>query len=239
MAFLEQINTPEDVKRLSIQELDALSEEIRHFLIESLSKSGGHLASNLGAVELTLAVHKVFDTATDRLIFDVGHQCYTHKLLTGRREAFATLRGFGGLSGFPKSHESVHDAFVAGHASTSISVALGMARARALTGGDYHVISVIGDGALSGGLAYEALNDAGQSGEKMIILLNDNAMSINRSVGGMTKMLGRMRLKPQYAKFKNWFRRQTAKLPGGHHVYRFVHRAKEGLKSLLLPRNMF
>ena len=172
MSILERIHSPADLKALPAEEIPALCAELRSFLVENLAKTGGHLASNLGAVELTVAIDRVYSTEKDRLVFDVGHQSYVHKILTGRREAFSTLRQFGGIAGFPKPDESVHDAFVAGHASTSISVALGMARARTLTGADYDVIALIGDGALTGGLAYEGLSDAGQSGEPMVIVLN-------------------------------------------------------------------
>ena len=160
-------------------QLDGLCRDIRQFLIDKVSATGGHLASNLGIVELTVAIHLEFDTARDRLVFDVGHQCYVHKLLTGRREGFDTLRQFGGMAGFPKPSESVHDACIAGHASNSVSIAAGMARARTTLGQDYHVLALIGDGALSGGMAYEALNDAGRSGEPLIVILNDNGMSIS------------------------------------------------------------
>ena len=172
MSILERIHSPADLKALPAGEIPELCAELRSFLVQSLSKTGGHLASNLGAVELTVAIDRVYNTERDRLVFDVGHQSYVHKLLTGRREAFSTLRQFGGIAGFPKPDESVHDAFVAGHASTSISVALGMARARTLMGENYDVIALIGDGALTGGLAYEGLSDAGQSGEPMVIVLN-------------------------------------------------------------------
>lgn len=167
-----------------------------------VSQTGGHLASNLGAVELTVAIHRVFDTSRDRLVFDVGHQCYTHKILTGRKERFDTLRQYRGLSGFPKPHESEHDAFIAGHASNSISVALGMARARTLQHQDYSVLALIGDGALSGGLAYEGLNNAGSSGEPLIVILNDNGMSIDGNVGAVSEHLGLLRTKPAYYEFK-------------------------------------
>ena len=163
--ILETIHSPADVKRLTGKQTELLCRELRQFLVEQVSRTGGHLASNLGAVELTVAIHRVFDTSADRLVFDVGHQCYVHKALTGRRELFSTLRQFEGLSGFPKPYESVHDAFVAGHASNSVSVALGMARARTLRQQSYSVLALIGDGALGGGLSYEGLNDAGASGE--------------------------------------------------------------------------
>ncbi|MBR5543595.1 MAG: 1-deoxy-D-xylulose-5-phosphate synthase, partial [Oscillospiraceae bacterium] len=186
MGFLSDIHGPEDVKKLSVAELKQLALEIREFLIANVSKTGGHLASNLGIVELTLAIHKVFDTATDRLVFDVGHQSYVHKILTGRKNEFENLRKLGGISGFCKPSESVHDACISGHASNSVSVALGMARARTLSRADYSVVSVIGDGALTGGLAYEGLNNAGHSKEPLIVILNDNEMSITRNVGAMT-----------------------------------------------------
>ena len=161
--ILDRIDSPADVKGLNENQARQLCSELRGFLLDEVSKTGGHLASNLGAVELTVAIHRVFDTAVDRLVFDVGHQCYVHKALTGRRELFDTLRQFGGLSGFPKPWESVHDAFIAGHASNSVSVALGMARARTLQGKDYSVLALIGDGAMGGGLSFEGLNDAGAS----------------------------------------------------------------------------
>jgi 1-deoxy-D-xylulose-5-phosphate synthase len=166
-----------------------LCESLRKRLIDTVSRTGGHLASSLGALELIVSLHRVFDTGRDRLVFDVGHQCYAHKLLTGRDRAFDTLRSLGGISGFPKPCESVHDAFVAGHASNSVSVALGMARARTLRQEDYHVIALLGDGALTGGLAYEGLNDAGESGERLIVILNDNGMSITKNVGGSRSTL--------------------------------------------------
>ena len=195
--ILEQISSPADVKRLERGELPVLCAELRQFLIESVARTGGHLASNLGAVELTVAIHRLYDTSRDRLVLDVGHQCYVHKALTGRRELFSTLRQFGGLSGFPKPEESGHDAFVAGHASNSVSVALGMARARTLLGEDYSVIALIGDGALTGGLAYEGLSDAGASGEPLVVVLNDNGMSINANVGGVAEHLSRLRVRPE------------------------------------------
>ena len=196
--LLETIHSPADVKALDKSQLPQLCQELREFLIESVSRTGGHLASNLGAVELTVAIHRVFDTASDRLVFDVGHQCYVHKALTGRQELFSTLRQLNGLSGFPKPYESGHDAFIAGHASNSVSVALGMARARTLQNEDYSVLALIGDGALTGGLAYEGLNNAGASGEPLIVILNDNGMSINPNVGAVPSHLSRLRSKPVY-----------------------------------------
>ena len=233
--ILERINSPADVKRLSGEETALLCEELRQFLVEQVSRTGGHLASNLGVVELTVAIHRVFDTARDRLVLDVGHQCYVHKALTERRELFGTLRQFGGLSGFPKPYESGHDAFVAGHASDSVSVALGMARARTLLAKDYHVVAVIGDGALGGGLSFEGLNDAGGSGEPLVVILNDNGMSIDRNVGGLSKHLSRMRTDPEYYEFKKKYRKTLEKLPAGRTLYEWSHEVKSAVKKTLLP----
>ena len=237
--ILERITSPEDVKKLKRAELALLCDELRRFLVESVARTGGHLASNLGAVELTVAIHRVYDTARDRLVFDVGHQCYVHKALTGRRELFSTLRQFEGLAGFPKPGESIHDAFVAGHASNSVSVALGMARARTLSGADYSVVALIGDGAMTGGLAYEGLNDAGASGEPLVVILNDNGMSIDPNVGGVAVHLGRLRLRPGYYRFKKWYHAVMDRLPGGRALYRFNHRIKTNLKKALYPCSMF
>ena len=236
MNILDQITSPEQLRELSIGEMEELAAEIREFLLEKVSKTGGHLASNLGAVELTLALHRVYDTSRDRIVFDVGHQSYVHKLLTGRREKFDTLRQFGGLSGFPKPSESVHDAFIAGHASNSVSVALGMARSRSLLGEDYAVAAVIGDGALSGGLAYEGLSNAGASHESMVVVLNDNEMSISQNVGGISRLLSRLRTRSGYLHFKRNYRRIMGSMPG---LYAFNHRVKESIKRLLLPGNIF
>ena len=233
--ILEHIQSPADVKELSPQQLPQLCEELRAFLIENVAKTGGHLAPNLGAVELTIAIHRVFDTASDRLVFDVGHQSYVHKALTGRQALFETLRQLDGLSGFPKPHESEHDAFIAGHASNSVSVALGMARARTLQKQDYHVMALIGDGALTGGLAYEGLNNAGASREPLIVILNDNGMSINPNVGAMTTHLTRLRSKPGYYHFKKWYRSLFGVRPMENGLYRFNHRLKTFLKKSLLP----
>ena len=212
---------------------------LRAELIDSVSRTGGHLASNLGAVEITVAIHRVFDTSRDRLVFDVGHQCYIHKMLTGRGARMGTLRTFGGLAGFPKPGESVHDAFIAGHASNSVSVAAGMARARTRLGADYQVLALIGDGALTGGLAYEGLNDAGGSGEPLIVILNDNGMSITKNVGGVAEHLARQRLKPQYLRFKAGYRKAMRVLPGGRKVYRVTHKLKAAIKGTLLPCSFF
>ena len=195
MRILEKINGHEDLISLSASEQTQLCTEIREFLVSRISKTGGHLASNLGVVELTVAIETVFDTAQDRLVFDVGHQSYIHKLLTGRQTAFERLRMFEGMSGFPKPHESGTDSFVAGHASSSVSIALGMARARKLTGENYDVVALLGDGAATGGMVYEALNDAGASREPMVVILNDNEMSIDPNVGGMASHLRNLRIK--------------------------------------------
>lgn len=235
---MDRLDLPE-LNRCTDAEARELCARLRTFLIESVAQTGGHLASNLGAVELTVAIHRVFDTGRDRLVFDVGHQCYTHKILTGRQEAMNTLRTFGGLAGFPKPVESEHDAFIAGHASNSVSVALGMARARTLRGEDYHVLALIGDGALTGGLSYEGLSDAGQSGEPLIILLNDNGMSITKNVGGVSQHLAQQRLKPQYLRFKRGYRKVMSVLPLGNHIYRFTHKVKKAVKETMLPSSMF
>lgn len=228
-----------DLQTLSDSEAEDLCTRLRTGLIEEVSRTGGHLASNLGVVELTVALHRVFDTGNDRLVFDVGHQCYCHKILTGRGDAMSTLRSFGGLAGFPKPNESIHDAFVAGHASNSVSVALGMARARTILGKNYSVVALLGDGALSGGLAYEGLSDAGESGEPLIVILNDNGMSITKSVGGVAQHLARQRLKPQYLNLKKGYRKVMSVLPGGGHIYRITHGVKKALKDVLLPCSMF
>jgi len=233
---LENINSSADIKKLDREQLPQLCDELRKFEIENIAKTGGHLSPNLGTVELTVAIHRVYDTEKDRLVFDVGHQSYTHKIITGRREQFGTLRQYGGLSGFPKPSESNDDAFIAGHASNSVSVALGMARARTLTGGDYDIVSVIGDGALTGGLSHEGLADAAASGEPMVIILNDNNMSISENVGGMAQVLQNMRIKPAYISFKQWLKGVSENIPG---LYKAFHVIKEWLKSRLLPGNVF
>ena len=239
MKLLDSINCPEDLKNMDQGQLNELCQEIREFLVENVSKTGGHLASNLGVTELTVAIHKVFNTDTDRVIFDVGHQSYVHKLLTGRRDKFETLRQYGGIAGFPKPDESVHDAFIAGHASNSISVAIGMARARTIKKEKYSVVAVIGDGALTGGLAFEALNDAGQSGEPLIVILNDNGMSIAKNVGGISKHLAHERVKPLYYSIKRLYRKIMTKIPGGKYIYRFTHNVKKAIKATLLHCSMF
>ena len=239
MDILDKITSGEDVRRLDEAELAPLCEELRRFVVESVARTGGHLSSNLGVVELTVAIHRVFNTKRDRLLFDVGHQCYIHKILTGRREAFGTLRSLDGISGFPKPGEAVDDAFVAGHASSAISTALGMARARTLLGEDYAVIAVVGDGALTGGLSYEALCDAGASDEPLVVILNDNGMSITKNVGAMARYLSRLRLKDGYIAFKNGFRWLTRRVPGGKWVYKMAHKVKKTIKEAIFPCSMF
>ena len=236
MSILERINSSNDIKKLPEEELEPLCQELRDYMISSISRTGGHLASNLGAVELTVALHRVYDTSRDRVVFDVGHQSYVHKIITGRRDSFGTLRQHGGLSGFPKPYESEDDAFIAGHASNSVSVALGMARARTLSHADYDVAAIIGDGALSGGLAYEGLANAAASGEPLVVILNDNNMSINENVGGTAHLLESLRVRPGYISFKRWYRDVFTKLPG---LYKFNHAIKEWLKKRLLPGNVF
>ncbi len=239
MGLLDRITNANDIKELSISELNSLAEEIREFLLQNVSMTGGHLASNLGIVELTLAIHKVFDTSNDRLIFDVGHQCYVHKLLTGRRAGFENLRKFGGMSGFSRPSESEHDACVSGHASNSVSVALGMARARTLQNDDYSVISIIGDGALTGGMAYEGLSDAGQSREPLIVILNDNEMSITKNVGAVSKYLAKLRLKPRYLHFKGVYRKIVKKTKLGILIDNGLHGIKDALKRTFIPSHFF
>ena len=236
MSILERINSSNDIKKLPEEELEPLCQELRDYMISSISRTGGHLASNLGAVELTVALHRVYDTSRDRVVFDVGHQSYVHKIITGRRDSFCTLRQHGGLSGFPKPYESEDDAFIAGHASNSVSVALGMARARTLSHADYDVAAIIGDGALSGGLAYEGLANAAASGEPLVVILNDNNMSINENVGGTAHLLESLRVRPGYISFKRWYRDVFTKLPG---LYKFNHAIKEWLKKRLRPGNVF
>lgn len=233
------MNCHEDLLRLTDEKRVQLCQEIREFLISSVSRTGGHLAGNLGVVELTVALETVYDTSTDRLVFDVGHQSYVHKLLTGRREAFDTLRQFGGLSGFPKPCESDTDAFVAGHASSAVSIALGMARARTLLHQDYQVVALLGDGAATGGMAYEGLNDAADSKEPIVVVLNDNEMSIGRSVGGISHHFSRLRISEKYLGIKRWYRSTLYSIPGGKRIYLFSSRAKNRIKHFLLQTTIF
>lgn len=237
---LEKINHPNDIKNLDKEELPLLAEEIREFLIRTISEGGGHLASNLGVVELTMAMHLVFDLPKDKMIWDVGHQAYTHKLLTGRRENFASLRKFGGMSGFPKRCESSCDCFDTGHSSTSISAGLGYVAARDLQGEDYSVISVIGDGSLTGGMAYEAMNNAARLKTNFIIVLNDNNMSISENVGGMSEYLGSLRTNDAYQELKQGVTDTLKKIPVyGDRVVRKIKRTKSGIKQLFIPGMLF
>ena len=240
MRLLPTIDSPADLRRLNLDELDQLAGEIREYIIETVAETGGHLAASLGAVELTLALHYVLDTPEDILIFDVGHQCYAHKIITGRREQFATLRQNGGISGFCNRDESEYDVYTSGHASDSLSLALGLASARRLNGGSYRVATVIGDGALTGGMAFEAMNQAGDSGEPMIVVLNDNEMSINGNVGALSRRLSRLRSGRSYNRAKDRTRKVVESLPVvGRPLYRFVSRSKSALKKMLVPGGIF
>lgn len=237
---LDKIQKENDIKALSEDELPILCQEIRSFLVESISKTGGHLASNLGVVELTVALHLSFDLPKDKIIWDVGHQSYTHKLLTGRREDFGTLRQFGGISGFPKGKESPCDCFDTGHSSTSISAGLGMALAREITGDDYHVVSVIGDGALTGGMAFEALNNASRSKLNYIIVLNDNNMSISENVGGLNRYLSNLRTADAYRNLKLDVTNSLNRIPlVGEGIVRSIRKTKSGIKQLFVPGMLF
>ena len=239
MSILQNIHGHEDLARLTDTERSALCKEIREFLVSSVALTGGHLASNLGAVELTVAVETVFNTMRDRLVFDVGHQSYVHKLLTGRQADFSHLRQYGGMSGFPKPHESKTDSFVAGHASSSVSIALGMARARTLLEEDYNVVALLGDGAATGGMVFEGMNDAAESAEPMVIILNDNEMSIDKNVGGVARHLSRVRMKKQYLGMKRVYRSVLSRLPGGKSIYRVTKKIKDRVKRLILPSTIF
>lgn len=230
---------PERLDQLTDQQAKQICEQLREQIIDSVSQTGGHLASSLGVVELTVALHRVYDLNVDRLVFDVGHQCYAHKILTGRGALMHTLRQLGGISGFPKPREHRADSFIAGHASNSVSVALGMARARTVNHENYHVIALLGDGAMTGGLAYEGLSNAGQSGEPMLVILNDNGMSITKNVGGVAEHLARQRLKPQYLQFKKVYRRVTSHGVLGRGIYRVTHGLKTMIKNALLTGSVF
>jgi 1-deoxy-D-xylulose-5-phosphate synthase len=237
---LEQINSPDELKKLPVEELPKLAEEIRRFLIESLSKTGGHLASNLGVVELTIALHYLFDSPRDKILWDVGHQAYVHKILTGRREMFSTLRQYKGLCGFPKMRESEHDCWETGHSSTSLSGAMGMVAARDLKGEDYKVIPVIGDGALTGGMALEALNHIGESQSDMIVILNDNEMSISPNVGAIHNHLARLRTNKSYNKMKDEIQHLLKKIPTvGVPFAKTLERIKDSLKYLVVSGVFF
>ncbi len=238
--LLDTINSPEDLKGLTSRQLDILAAEVRQLLTQVVAKKGGHLAPNLGVVELTLAIHRVFNSPRDKIIWDVGHQSYVHKVLTGRRERFKTLREFGGLAGFPKRKESDHDPFETGHSSTSISAALGIACARDLAGERFHVVAVIGDGALTGGMALEALNQAGDINKDLLVILNDNEMSINENVGGLAAYLSRVRTDPKYTKLKEDVEDLVKRIPAiGGRVVKSVERLKDSLKYLVVPGVVF
>ena len=237
---LEKVNYPEDLKSLKIEDKKILAKEIREKIIDTVSNTGGHLASNLGVVELTIAIHSIFNTPIDKVIWDVGHQSYVHKILTGRKNKLETLRKMDGLAGFPKTNESIYDNFNTGHSSTSISVALGMARARDIKGENHKVIAVIGDGALTGGMALEALNDVGSSNTNMIVILNDNEMSISKNVGGISMMLSKLRTKSVYVKANIKGKRTIKKIPFiGDKIVKLVQRGKRGIKQLVIPKMYF
>lgn len=238
--YLERIQKVNDIKQFNEDELEEVAAEIRDFLVETIAKTGGHLASNLGVVELTMALHLSFDLTKDRIIWDVGHQSYTHKILTGRKDGFATLRQYGGMSGFPKTNEHEADAFNTGHSSTSVSAGLGFAAARELTGENYHVVSVIGDGALTGGLAYEALNNASRLNTNFLIVLNDNNMSISENVGAMSQYLGSFRTSDTYNDLKDKVTNSLNKIPFvGERMVKSIRNAKSGIKQLLVPGMLF
>lgn len=237
---LEKIQKENDIKKLTPEELELLKDEIRQFLIESISVTGGHLASNLGVVELTMALHLCFDLPKDKIVWDVGHQSYTHKILTGRKDGFSSLRQYGGMSGFPKTDESDCDCFNTGHSSTSISAGLGLATARQVTGEDYHVVSVIGDGALTGGMAYEALNNASSVKGNFIIVLNDNNMSISENVGGISQYLSGFRTADAYRDFKNNVMNSLNHIPiYGERIVKHIRNTKSSIKQLFIPGMFF
>ena len=237
--ILDNITSPADLRGLSYDTLGVLCAALREFIVDSVSQTGGHLASNLGIVELAVALEREFDSSRDRIIYDVGHQCYVHKILTGRRDRFDTLRQYGGLCGFMKPEESITDPCITGHASDSVSVALGMAHARTLKNQKYHVVAVIGDGALTGGMAYEALNSAGTSGEPLLVVLNDNNMSIARNVGGLSRHLSRLRVSPGYLRAKTRMEERLRRVPGGAGITRALSRFKAQVKRVVLPTSLF
>ena len=239
MKLLDNMKFPEDIKYLNIKELESLGTEIREFLIESVSKTGGHLASNLGVVDLTLALFKSFDVERDKFIWDVGHQSYVHKILTGRKDKFDGLRKENGISGFPKRNESKYDVFDTGHSSTSISAALGIARARDIKGEDYKVVAIIGDGALTGGMAFEALNDVGFKKTNMIIILNDNQMSIAPNVGGLSSYLNKLRMEPSYNKLKTDVSTTLNNTNFGKSIANSISKVKDSIKQLVVPSMLF
>lgn len=240
MSILDKINAPEDIKSLSLSQLNQLSDEIRNYLIDTISITGGHLASNLGVVELTLALYHVFNPPKDKFIWDVGHQAYIHKIITGRKQQLSTIRSLGGISGFPNIEESDYDVFNTGHASTSISAGLGMARARDLKGDDYNIVSIIGDGALTGGMAFEALNDLGVSKTNMIIILNDNNMSISPNIGGVNNYLSKIRVSKKYSALKLKAQKVINQLPiVGQPLMNSLKKIRDNLKFALVSGKMF
>lgn len=236
MELLNSVNSPKDLKRLNRAQLKQYASEAREFIIDRVTQNGGHLASNLGVAEITIAMHYVFNSPRDKFIFDVGHQCYLHKLITGRRDAFETLRQYDGLSGFPKRSESVHDIFNTGHSSTSLSAALGIARAAHIRDEHYHIVTLVGDGALSGGMLYEAMVDAGHSKDRLVIIVNDNEMAISKNVGAVSRHLSNIRTADFYNKFKNATKETFRNFPG---ITSVLSRCKNGIKNLFLRGNMF
>jgi len=239
-SILEKVNLPKDLKELTLKEKEFLAQEIRELIIDTTSKNGGHLASNLGIVELTIAMHSILDTPNDKIIWDVGHQCYVHKILTGRKKDFTTIRQFGGISGFPKISESEYDNFNTGHSSTSISIATGMAKARDILNEDYKVVAVIGDGSLTGGMALEALNDAGSSKTNLTVILNDNEMSISKNVGGIPLYLSKVRTKTGYTRSNRKIKEITNKIPLiGKPIVTFAHYTKQIIKRAIIPNMYF
>ena len=238
--MLEQINSPEDLKKLTLKQKEELAQEIREYILDVVSKNGGHLASNLGVVELTIAIHSIFNVPDDKIIWDVGHQSYVHKILTGRKEELKNIRKLNGIAGFPKTNESEADCFNTGHSSTSISAALGMARARDLEGKNNSVVAVIGDGALTGGMALEALNDAGCSRSKITVILNDNEMSISPNVGGLNKFLGKLRTKRAYTRINKIIKREISKVPViGKPIVKLVQNIKRAIMQLVIHKMYF
>ncbi len=237
--LLDKVNSPADIKALTSQELEALAQEIRNEMINVVTSNGGHMASSLGAVELTLALHRVFESPRDKIVWDVGHQAYAHKLITGRKESFSTLRKMGGVSGFPNREESEHDHFGTGHASTSISAALGMAKARDLSGDNYHVLAVIGDGSIGGGMALEAINNASQLGSNIIVILNDNGMSISPSVGSIARLLDKVRFTHNYDRAMARGQQFIRAIPFSSFWYKLAQRLKSGIKGLIMPTRLW
>ena len=237
---MKGINSPQDIKHLSIEELNILAGEIRNEILTVVSRNGGHLAPSLGAVELTLAIHYVFDTPTDKIIWDVGHQAYAHKIITGRKDDFHTLRKMGGISGFPKREESIYDTFGVGHSSTSISVASGIAEARCLENGDFKVIAIIGDGSMTAGMAFEGLNWSGERKKNLIVILNDNEMSISPNVGALSSYLNRVMTGQHVTKLRTRIRDFLKTIPGvGEHVINLARQTEESLKAFIVPGMLF